>query len=167
MVLPCYVVSRLALAACMVTAVGAQDPCSGDGLPVVDDAVIDYPAGSATYAANKNCIWRLSCTVPSLTPVVTFSSYRFADAGDYVAAYDGTATTSSLRFFQQSGNTAPAPVAFSVNEGLLQFASNSNTARSTGFRATVACPPNPCSGAAVEIVDSGSIEFPQGSMYGS
>ena len=151
----------------MAMVVGAQDPCAGAGQAVVDDAVIDYPPGADTYAANMNCVWRLSCSDPNLTPVVAFSSYRFADAGDYVAAFDGTTASSSLRFFQQSGNTVPSAVAFGVNEGLLQFISNSNNYRSTGFRATVACPANPCSGAPVEIVDSGSIRFPQGSEYGS
>ena len=54
----------------MAMVVGAQDPCAGAGQAVVDDAVIDYPPGADTYAAN-NCIMSPTLKLlPSSTAIV-------------------------------------------------------------------------------------------------
>jgi len=47
------------------------DPCSGTGLELVDSGVVSKIA----YGGNEDCTWRLECSIPTYSPLLTFSAF--------------------------------------------------------------------------------------------
>eukprot|EP01043_Picozoa_sp_COSAG02_P033481 COSAG02_NODE_2287_length_9213_cov_5.663375_3_plen_2061_part_01 len=148
------------------------DPCSGDGLELLDSGEVSKVA----YGGNVDCNWKLECSVPEESPLLTFSTFATEGGYDYLYMYDAAEIVPGAEPARTlHGEALPAPFMATGDVMLVNFQSDGWVGHN-GFQASFQCvnasthvptapPTGPCTGG-VDLVDSGSVtqEAYQGSM---
>ena len=127
------------------------NPCLPPGLTLQGSATPQVLDGTAGYANNVVCDWRLSCQ-GGLAPLVVFQGFNTEANFDFVRVYDGS-TNEDTRLANYNGNFVPDSVLGSSSDMLVEFTTDGSINRD-GFMATFECssvrapPPAPdgCSG---------------------
>lgn len=142
------------------------DTLSGALVPaaqaIMDSGTIDQSGG---YTNDMDEEWILTCSDPSATPTLLFSSFQVESTYDYVNVFGGT-SSAGQRIIHVSGSSVPDTVHGSSSSLFVQFHTDGSVVHD-GFAATFSCPSadvvgGACGGLPVSLVDGGSIDMSGG-----
>ena len=143
---------------------GGGDPCSG-GATLQDSGSLD-----GTHGNSAECLWSLSCTDPTATATLDFSSLDTEGNFDFVYIYDGASTSAAQIGEALHGTTTPSQIQATGSELYIRLTSDGSVL-GDGFTAALSCVGgsgagggpvgDPCSGGAT-LQDSGSLDGTHG-----